>query len=272
LVALGVKPEKAMFQTNNVLIIDEVIATPDLVEVEEDIDDEEEEQSEQDMEQEDQNQEAQEEESESENQEADDEEEQEQSGEEDNREEQQPMPQPVESLAQTQKGGSGHLHETDMRVDPPLLDEGKRSIAAAEKELEERKAEYDKFKAIAMEKELAFHAAARVSTAARENRAKAEDRYYIGSKAARKAARYAENMEREARWAAARQAAHDKFNEVMAAANKEATAKQNAAQAARLAAMQSSPPAANATQSLAVPVSNVTQSLSVPAANATASV
>jgi len=66
--------------------------------------------------------------------------------------------------------------------------------------------------------------------------------------------RYAENMEREARWAAARQAAHDKFNEVMAAANKEATAKQ-LHQTANLATAQSSPPATNnATQSLAAPV------------------
>lgn len=103
-----------------------------------------------------------------------------------------------------QKGNGGHLHETDMRVDPPLLDEGKKSIAEAEKVLEETKADYDKKKKIAEEKELAFHAAARVSKAARENRAKAEDRYYIGSKAARKAMRYAENMEREAKFAAAR--------------------------------------------------------------------
>jgi hypothetical protein len=121
----------------------------------------------------------------------------------------------------------GHLHETDMRVDPPLLDDGKKSIAHAEKTLEEQKEDYDKKKKFTEEKELAFHAAARVSKAARENRAKAEDRYYLASKEARKAMRYAENMEREAKMAAARQAAADKYNEVIASANKAATAKEN---------------------------------------------
>jgi len=176
----------------------------------------------------------------------------------------------VMNLAQAQamaKKGDAHLHETDMRVDPPLLDEGKRSIAAAEKELEERKTEYDKFKKFAEEKELAFHAAARVSKAARENRAKAEDRYYIASKAARKAMRYAENMEREAKFAAARQAAHDKYNEVIAAANKEASAR-DAAKAAlyvkksEAQSVVQNTPAANATAAV--------QTTNTPAANATA--
>ena len=119
----------------------------------------------------------------------------------------------------------GHLHETDMRVNPPLTDEGKKSISVAEKTLEEAKADYDKKKAGAQEMELKFHAAARISKASREERAKAEDRYYIQSKDSRKAARYAENMEREAQFAGARQAAADKFQEVVANANKESTAK-----------------------------------------------
>ena len=149
---------------------------------------------------------------------------------------------------------SGHLHETDMRVDPPLTDEGKKSIKEAEKVLEEAKVDYDKKKAKAQELELAFHAASRISKSAREERAKAEDRYYVASKAARKASRYADNMEREARTAAAKQAAHDKYAEVVATSNKEATAKQ-LHQTANLATAQSSPPATNnATQSLAAPV------------------
>lgn len=121
------------------------------------------------------------------------------------------------------KGKDAHLHETDMRVDPPLLDDGKKSIAEAEKSLEDAKEDYDKKKKKSEEKELAFHAASRVSKAARESRAKAEDRYYISAKAARKAMRYAENMEREAKFAAARQAAHDKYNEVIATANHQAS-------------------------------------------------
>jgi hypothetical protein len=123
-----------------------------------------------------------------------------------------------------------------MRVDPPLTDEGKKSIAAAEKTLEDSKEDYDKKKVIAQSKELEFHAAARISKAAREERAKAEDRYYIQSKAARKAARYAENMEREAQKASARQAAADKFQEVIATSNKAASAKEAAAAPAKPAA------------------------------------
>jgi len=133
----------------------------------------------------------------------------------------------LKSLAQVRSLKSdGHLHETDMRVDPPLTDEGKKSIALAEKQLEEAKKDYDVKKAKAQEEELKFHAAARVSKAAREERAKAEDRYYIASKSSRKAARYAENMEREQKSASARQAAHDKYAEVIAAANRESTAKE----------------------------------------------
>jgi len=112
-----------------------------------------------------------------------------------------------QNLAQKKSYGKkfdGHLHETDMRVNPPLLDDGKKSISAAEKVLEEQKADYDGKKKAAEDKELKFHAASRVSKASREERAKAEDRYYIASKEARKAMRYAENMEREARFAAAR--------------------------------------------------------------------
>jgi hypothetical protein len=118
---------------------------------------------------------------------------------------------------------SGHLHATTIRVDPPLLDEGKKSIAAAEKELEECKVDYDKKHFKAQEKELAFHAASRVSIAAREERAKAEDRFYIASKAARKAMRLAENLQREARLAAAKQAAADKYAEVISSGNKDAS-------------------------------------------------
>jgi hypothetical protein len=113
------------------------------------------------------------------------------------------------------------------------LEEGKKSIAAAEKELEECKVDYDKKHAAAQEKELAFHAASRVSIAAREERAKAEDRYFIAGKAARKATRLAENLEREARLAAAKQAAADKYAEVISAGNKASTekGKQSVAQA-----------------------------------------
>jgi len=60
----------------------------------------------------------------------------------------------AKSLAQVKKGKSkfdGHLHETDMRVDPPLTDEGKKSIALAEKQLEEAKKDYDVKKAKAQE-------------------------------------------------------------------------------------------------------------------------
>lgn len=157
---------------------------------------------------------------------------------------------PVQNLAQKSYGKKydGHLHETDMRVDPPLLEDGKKSIAQAEKTLEEQKEDYDKKKKFAEEKELAFHAASRVSKAARENRAKAEDRYYLASKEARKAMRYAENMQREAKMAAARQAAADKYNEVIAAANKASTASSIAKPVAKAAVMQvSSNATANAT-------------------------
>lgn len=127
----------------------------------------------------------------------------------------QPAPVPVQGLAQAAdqdlaqkksygKKFDGHLHETDMRVNPPLTDEGKKSISVAEKTLEEAKASYDTKKAKAQEQELKFHAAARISKASREERAKAEDRYYIQAKESRKSARYAENMEREAQNAGAR--------------------------------------------------------------------
>ena len=66
----------------------------------------------------------------------------------------------------------GHLHETDIRVDPPLLEAGKKSIAEADKQLEEAKADYDVKKKKAEEQELAFHASSRISKAAREERAK----------------------------------------------------------------------------------------------------
>jgi len=48
----------------------------------------------------------------------------------------------------------------------------------------------------------------------------------LSSKEARKSARYAENMEREQKSAAARQAAADKYQEVIAEANKAASAKE----------------------------------------------
>jgi len=44
-------------------------------------------------------------------------------------------------------------------------------------------------------------------------------------------------MEREAKTAAARQAAQDKYQEVIAAANKEATAKENASTKKKVAAL-----------------------------------
>ena len=136
------------------------------------------------------------------------------------------------AAAQALAQKSGHLHETDIRVDPPLLPDGKKAIAEAEKDVEEAKKDYDVKHAKAQAQELAFHAASRISKAAREERAKAEDRYYISSKGARKAARLAENLEREARLAAAKQAAADKYAEVISAANKEASAKDNARGAA----------------------------------------
>lgn len=273
-------------------IVDELIANPDLVEVgDEDVNDEEDEdESNQDWEEEEHDDDEQDSEDEdkdddekwddaSDDDDEDDDKQPAEKAEEPEEAEGQPQPQPQQqqpatSLVQKGKKGSGHLHETDMRVDPPLLEEGKKSIAEAEKVLEEQKAQYDKFKHIAVEKELAFHAAARVSKAARENRAKAEDRYYIGKKAARKAMRYAENMAREAMWAAARQAAADKFNEVIATANKESTAKTNSSMAAKLQEVKKDPKEESSyerTQLSAIPVSNASAfAFAAPVANATA--
>lgn len=118
---------------------------------------------------------------------------------------------------------SGHLHKTAIRVDPPLLEEGKKSIKEAEKVLDEAKGEYDKLKDKAQDLEFKFKAAARRSRHAREQRGEAEDSYYIAAKNARKAMRHAENIQREASQAAAKQAAMDRYNEVVSAANKAAS-------------------------------------------------
>lgn len=71
----------------------------------------------------------------------------------------------------------------------------------------------------AQDLEFKFKSAARISRHAREQKGESEDAYYISAKNARKSARHAENLSREAQQAAAKQAAHDKYNEVISAAN-----------------------------------------------------
>lgn len=193
----------------------------------------------------------------------------------------------IQAQAQTQAQAGrhdAHLHETEMRVDPPLTAEGKKSIAEAEHALEEAKADYDHKKAKAQELELAFHAAARISKSARDERAKAEDRYYVAQKASRKASRYADNMQREAQSAAARQAAHDKYAEVVATSNKESTKRLMEKSEPIFKSQTSEPemqynaPVANATAAIQMqnaPVANATAAIQVqnaPVANATAAI
>lgn len=122
---------------------------------------------------------------------------------------------------------SGHLHKTSIRVDPPLTSDGKKSIEEAEKALNEAKTDYDKLKEKAQDLEFKFKSAARISRHAREQKGEAEDAYYIAAKNQRKAARHAENLAREAQRAAAKQAAHDKYNEVISTANNAASAKKD---------------------------------------------
>lgn len=85
--------------------------------------------------------------------------------------------------------------------------------------------DYDKLKEKAQDLEFKFKSAARISRHAREQKGEAEDAYYIAAKNQRKAARHAENLAREAQRAAAKQAAADKYNEVISSANKEASEK-----------------------------------------------
>lgn len=120
---------------------------------------------------------------------------------------------------------SGHLHKTSIRVDPPLTADGRKSIAEAQKALDDAKKEYDTLKDKAQDLEFKFKSAARISRHAREQKGEAEDSYYIAAKNARKTARHAENLAREAQKAAAKQAAHDKYNEVVSNANAASTAK-----------------------------------------------
>lgn len=122
----------------------------------------------------------------------------------------------IASLAQKP---SGHLHKTSIRVDPPLTTDGKKSIEEAEKQLNEAKTDYDKLKEKAQDLEFKFKSAARISRHAREGKGESEDAYYIAEKNQRKAARHAENLAREAQRAAAKQAAADKYNEVISTAN-----------------------------------------------------
>lgn len=127
----------------------------------------------------------------------------------------------IASLAQKP---SGHLHKTSIRVDPPLTTDGKKSIEEAEKQLNEAKTDYDKLKEKAQDLEFKFKSAARISRHAREGKGESEDAYYIAEKNQRKAARHAENLAREAQRAAAKQAAADKYNEVISTANAAASA------------------------------------------------
>jgi chromosome segregation ATPase len=138
---------------------------------------------------------------------------------------------------------SGHLHKTSIRVDPPLTPDGKKSIEEADKQLDDAKKDYDKLKEKAQDLEFKFKSAARISRHAREGKGEAEDAYYIAAKNQRKAARHAENLAREAQQAAAKQAAHDKYNEVISTANNAASAS-----APKGASAQKSPPAAAKTQ------------------------
>ena len=85
--------------------------------------------------------------------------------------------------------------------------------------------DYDKLKEKAQDLEFKFKSAARISRHAREQKGEAEDAYYIAAKNQRKAARHAENLAREAQRAAAKQAAADKYAEVISSANKEASEK-----------------------------------------------
>jgi hypothetical protein len=119
---------------------------------------------------------------------------------------------------------SGHLHKTSIRVDPPLTKDGKKSIEEAEKALNDTKTDYDKLKEKAQDLEFKFKSAARISRHAREQKGESEDAYYISAKNQRKAARHAENLAREAQQAAAKQAAHDKYNEVISNANNASSA------------------------------------------------
>ena len=105
----------------------------------------------------------------------------------------------AQSTLQGPRKNDGHIHEPDIRVDPPLTEEGKKFIAQAEKDLDDVKKLYDEKKRKLVEAELAFHAAARLSKAAREDKAKAEDRAFLSGKSASKASKYAENIEKEAK-------------------------------------------------------------------------
>jgi hypothetical protein len=134
-----------------------------------------------------------------------------------------------QSLAQAEAGegfASHHLFKTSIRVDPPLTADGKKSIAEAEKTLDEAKKEYDTMADKSQDLEFKFKASARRSRHAREGKGEAEDAYYIAAKNARKSARHAENLARESQQAAAKQAASDKFGEIISAGNKEASDKQ----------------------------------------------
>jgi hypothetical protein len=144
---------------------------------------------------------------------------------------------------------SGHLHKTSIRVDPPLTPDGKLSIKEAQKALEEASVEYGKLKEKAQDLEFKFKSAARISRHAREQKGEAEDAYYIAAKNARKAARHAENLAREAQKAAAKQAAHDRYNQVISAANSAASVatakKASAAQTSVITQEQQAAPAAS---------------------------
>jgi len=104
----------------------------------------------------------------------------------------------LQSLAQK---SDAHLHKTSIRVDPPLTADGKKSISEAEKALDEAKKEYGVLKEKAQDLEFKFKSAARISRHAREGKGEAEDAYYIAAKNARKSARHAENLHREAQQA-----------------------------------------------------------------------
>jgi len=63
----------------------------------------------------------------------------------------------AQSTAQTDASKvDHHLHETSIRVDPPFSESSKKSIAEAEKALEDAKTSYDKMKATATDEELKF--------------------------------------------------------------------------------------------------------------------
>jgi len=150
------------------------------------------------------------------------------SGEEDDGEAEQAQ-EPQQPMSLAEKKPSTHLHKTSIRVDPPLTTDGKKSITESEKQLDDATKDYDKLKDKAQDYEFKFKSAARISRHAREQKGEAEDAYYISAKNQRKAARHAENLAREAQRAAAKQAAHDKYNEVISNANTAASASKPAA-------------------------------------------